>query len=118
MYTVGYGEYIPKTILSRLLAATLSVLGVGINSMLMVSVFNYLSMSCQETKSLSLTHRLETRSKMEKKAGEILANITAMNDRMSNSPLEPETTNRLKEGYSTVKCDVENIKKYRLIIKN
>lgn len=47
MYTIGYADYIPRTIIARFLAACLSVMGVGINSMLLVNVFEYISMSNQ-----------------------------------------------------------------------
>lgn len=78
MYSIGYGEYVPTTILARILASTLAVLGVGVNSMLVVSVWEYLQMSNQEEKSLSLVHRLQHRADMEECAAKAMSQIAAL----------------------------------------
>lgn len=44
MATIGYGDYIPDAIIARLLAVALAVIGVVLNSMLVVSLSEYLKM--------------------------------------------------------------------------
>ena len=75
MYSVGYGEYVPRTIISRFLAAILSIVGVGLNSLLLVSVIDYLNMSSQQEKSFTLIHRMINRKKMEKLSTQVVSNI-------------------------------------------
>jgi hypothetical protein len=44
MATIGYGDYIPTTFLARMLAVLLAILGVVLNSQLIMALTGYLRM--------------------------------------------------------------------------
>ena len=118
MYSIGYGEYVPTTILGRILASALAVLGVAINSMLVISICEYLQMSNQEEKSMSLVTRLQHRAEMEACAVKVMGKITALTQFSYDMEKEEKSKERLGQIYEEIKGNVDKAKEYRLLIKN
>jgi hypothetical protein len=118
MYSIGYGEYVPTTILGRILASALAVLGVAVNSMLVISICEYLQMSNQEEKSMSLVTRLQHRAEMEACAVKLLGKITALTQFSYDMENEEKSKERLSQIYEEIKGNVDKAKEYRLLIKN
>ncbi len=58
MSTVGYGEYIHKTLLGRAVILITAVFGVFLSSLLIVSLSLYLKMCASESKSHLVLARL------------------------------------------------------------
>ncbi len=58
MATIGYGDYIPTTSLAQLLAVTLAILGVVLNSQLIMALTGYLRMKVSEARSHTVLYRL------------------------------------------------------------
>jgi len=42
MATIGYGDYVPVTTIARILAVSLAIIGVLLNSLLVVALSKYL----------------------------------------------------------------------------
>jgi hypothetical protein len=49
--SLGYGEYVPQTIIARALASLLSIFGLTLNSFLVVAFSEYLTMKAEEIRS-------------------------------------------------------------------
>jgi hypothetical protein len=47
MTSIGYGDYVPITILGRVLASILAIFGVTLNSFLVVALSEYLKMKTE-----------------------------------------------------------------------
>jgi hypothetical protein len=66
MATVGYGDYIPTAYLAQLLAVTLAILGVVLNSQLVVALSGYLRMKVSEARSHTVLYRLQEQDLLRK----------------------------------------------------
>ncbi len=58
MATIGYGDYIPTTSLAQFQAITLAIIGVVLNSQLIMALTNYLKMKISEVRSHTTLQRL------------------------------------------------------------
>jgi hypothetical protein len=59
MTTIGYGDYIPTTFLARFLAIFLAIIGVVLNSLLIMALTGYLKMMVSEARSHTVLFRLQ-----------------------------------------------------------
>jgi succinate-acetate transporter protein len=73
MTTVGYGDYYPKSNMGRLTGMIMSLWGVFIVSLFVITVTNLLEFSTLEKKSFDILEKLIAKDKLRIKAVNILS---------------------------------------------
>jgi hypothetical protein len=95
MATIGYGDYIPDAIIARLLAVALAVIGVVLNSMLVVSLSEYLKMKMNEIRSHTTLFRLSKQKELRITASGAVAETIQIAQMLSQSSLDPLVRRKL-----------------------
>lgn len=89
MATIGYGDYIPTTSLAQLLAVTLAILGVVLNSQLIMALTGYLRMKVSEARSHTVLHRLQEQEKLRKESVSALVESVRLAHIMRHNTVDP-----------------------------
>lgn len=72
MTTVGYGDFYPKSYISRVIGIICSFYGVYIVSLFVVTQVNFLEMTKSEERAYNLIETLETKDQLLKKANNVI----------------------------------------------
>jgi hypothetical protein len=99
MATIGYGDYIPKTTVGRMLAASLAIFGVLMNSLLVVALVEYLKMKGSETRAHTANTRLLKFAKLQEEAKAGIVKTIQIATMSSNKNIDPLAGRKLKASF-------------------
>lgn len=88
MSTVGYGDYYPKTMLGRSIMLIAAILGVFLNSLLIVSLSLYLRMTSSEKNSHLLLDRLRKQGHLDSVAASAMSETIRISQLRSREGFE------------------------------
>jgi hypothetical protein len=98
MTTIGYGDYIPKTSLGRLVTFMLSIWGVIIVSTMVVVLSTYVTPSNVQKKAFYMVSRLQQLTKLKQKVSLVLLHLTKAHLFFRKSKtLTPELKSEIKK---------------------
>lgn len=117
MSTLGYGDYIPTTSLAQLLDVTLAILGVVLNSQLIMALTGYLKMKVSEARSHTVLYRLQEQEKLRKESVSALVESVRLTQIMRQNTVDP-LGRKLKPRFEVLKASIDAAKSHQKHIKS
>ena len=117
MATIGYGDYIPTTILARFLAISLAIIGVVLNSQLIMALSEYLKMKRRESHSHTTLSRLHEQEELRGEAVSAFIEGIKITNLLTVDSLDPMITRKLKPNFVELKQKIDVAKSHHKRIK-
>jgi hypothetical protein len=118
MATIGYGDYIPTTSLAQLLAVALAILGVVLNSQLIMALTGYLRMKVSEARSHTVLFRLQEQDLLRRQSASALVESVRLAQMMRRDTLDPLVGRKLKPRFEVLKGCIDAAKAHHKRIKS
>lgn len=118
MATIGYGDYIPTTSLAQLLAIALAILGVVLNSQLIMALTDYLRMKVSEARSHTVLFRLQEQEQLRREATSAFVESVKVAQLLRKDAIDPVVGRKMKPRFEALKGSIDVAKAHHKRIKS